>query len=381
MATWINRPNSRDVLDAAGRWKQQCLIEDRGLFSPERLWSAANADSLCKAYLGNPIVGSEKFIDKLERQLSNSPATVQKLTAECLWLLFLFVADNQMGAAAKRERITRIWSLSGSTAPESPLLSDEVLSGIANPGIAFMTKVPDELGFLLSVIRDFKNRSPDDRQGLLADAWRFGDWVDQQTGKDRRAFRHMLLYLCFPETYERISSWRHKRKIREAFEGRLPPEERNEGNQSLLATDQVLLAIRHRLEREYGTTELDFYRPPLRALWRQVEAKETPGLADEVGEGRNFWIEKTIVSGRPDRESGDYAVGKALWSPQKSKSGGDIYANMRRVKAGDVVFHLTDNEAITGVSTAAGSADDKFVGLAGTDWEGPAYRVQLTGYV
>jgi len=77
MATWINRPNSRNVLDAAGRWKQQCLIEDGSLFSPERLWSAANADSLCDAFLGNPIVGSEKFIDKLERQLSNSPATVQ----------------------------------------------------------------------------------------------------------------------------------------------------------------------------------------------------------------------------------------------------------------------------------------------------------------
>jgi hypothetical protein len=98
MATWINRPNSRDVLDAAGRWKQQCLIEDRGLFSPERLWSAANADSLCKAFLGNPIVGSEKFIDKLERQLSNSPATVQKLTAECLAIVGIVAVKPNAGA-------------------------------------------------------------------------------------------------------------------------------------------------------------------------------------------------------------------------------------------------------------------------------------------
>src|SRR5262249_24124183 len=66
--------------------------------------------------------------------------------------------------------------------------------------------------------------------------------------------------------------------------------------------------------------------------------------------------------------------------PGAVQSGGDIYANMRRIKAGDVVFHLTDNEAITSVSTAAESADDKFVGLAGTDWEGPAYRVQLEGH-
>ncbi len=239
-----------------------------------------------------------------------------------------------------------------------------------------MTKVPDEFGFLLSVIKHFKKRSPDDRQNLLTVAWRFGDWVDQQAGSDRRAFRHMLLYLCFPETYERISSWRHKRKIREALEERIPPEERNEGNQSLLATNQVLLAIRHRLEREYGTTELDFYIPPLRALWRQVGTNEAP---DDLGEGRNFWIEKTIVSGRPDRESGDQAVGKALWSPQKSKGGGDIYANMRRVKAGDVVFHLTDNEAITSVSTAVGNADDKFVGLAGTTGRGLHIEYSLRG--
>jgi len=39
-----------------------------------------------------------------------------------------------------------------------------------------------------------------------------------------------------------------------------------------------------------GTSQpaIDFYRPPLRALWRQVEAKETPGLIEELGEGRIF---------------------------------------------------------------------------------------------
>jgi hypothetical protein len=33
------------------------------------------------------------------------------------------------------------------------------------------------------------------------------------------------------------------------------------------------------------------------------------------------WIEKTIVSGRPDRATGPYALGTALWSPQKAKGG------------------------------------------------------------
>src|SRR5690606_7254171 len=41
-----------------------------------------------------------------------------------------------------------------------------------------------------------------------------------------------------------------------------------------------------------------------------------------------IWIEKTIVNGRPDRLSGDRALGNVLWSPQKSKDGKDIYKNM-----------------------------------------------------
>ena len=159
-----------------------------------------------------------------------------------------------------------------------------------------------------------------------------------------------------------------------------PPTSVRLDDWSLLATDRVLLSIRHLLEQEYETTELDFYLPPLRALWLESEPAEHTEPEGEAAEGRRFWIEKTLVSGRPDREAGEHALGQALWSPQRSKNGGDIYANMRRVKEGDVVFHLTDNHAFTGVSIAAATVDDTFAGLVGTDWEGPAYRIQLTNY-
>jgi hypothetical protein len=39
---------------------------------------------------------------------------------------------------------------------------------------------------------------------------------------------------------------------------------------------------------------------------------------------RRFWIEKTIVAGREDRLTGDNALGRALWSPQRSKDGRNI---------------------------------------------------------
>lgn len=102
---------------------------------------------------------------------------------------------------------------------------------------------------------------------------------------------------------------------------------------------------------------------------------------EEENKPSRYWLEKTIVRDRPDRLSGDYSIGRALWSPQKSKDGSDIYRNMREVQPGDVVFHLTDNEAITGVSFAASAADDSFVGLEGTPWaEDAAYLIKLDQY-
>lgn len=92
-----------------------------------------------------------------------------------------------------------------------------------------------------------------------------------------------------------------------------------------------------------------------------------------------YWIEKTIVRGRGDRESGDRALGKALWSPQKDKRGADIYKNMREVDKGDVILHLIDNSKISGVSKVKNSAD-KSHGILGTEWDGPAYLIELENY-
>lgn len=96
----------------------------------------------------------------------------------------------------------------------------------------------------------------------------------------------------------------------------------------------------------------------------------------------SVWIEKTLVEGRPDRVDGEYALGKALWSPRRNRGGGDEYATMRLVQPGDVVLHLTDSAAISGVSIVASYVSTNFQGLAGTDWEGmDGYMVRLEGYI
>jgi len=91
------------------------------------------------------------------------------------------------------------------------------------------------------------------------------------------------------------------------------------------------------------------------------------------------WIEKTLVSGRSDREDGDYSLGKRLWSPRKDARGADIYSNMREVESGDLILHLTDNEGFTGVSLASGSFIEG-QGVEESNWEGEAYIIDLEDY-
>ena len=93
-----------------------------------------------------------------------------------------------------------------------------------------------------------------------------------------------------------------------------------------------------------------------------------------------MWVEKTHVKGRPDRLDGEFALGRALWSPARSKSGGDVYRFMRDVRPGDIVLHLTDGEAVTGISRAAGSFVE-FEGVSNTQWGiQPSYLVRVDGF-
>jgi hypothetical protein len=93
------------------------------------------------------------------------------------------------------------------------------------------------------------------------------------------------------------------------------------------------------------------------------------------------WVEKTLVQDRPDRQEGPDRLGVALWSPQRSTDGRDFYANMREVRVGDLVLHLTDNEAITGFSVVAEPLDTGFGRVPGTKWAaGPCYRIALRDF-
>ena len=62
-----------------------------------------------------------------------------------------------------------------------------------------------------------------------------------------------------------------------------------------------------------------------------------------------FWVEKTYMAAKPDRQEGEFAVGSALWSPQAGKDGRDTYRFMRDVKQGDIVEAFVTERVATEV--------------------------------
>ena len=380
MARFINKRDLSPVIDTFRKWIERCLIENGSIFSDSALWTPEIVNEVRRAFVEHPDAGEDNFITKLKGQMKNTSPAAQQLMAEMLWALLLF--PSNIKDETKRQHVRAIWALSGQQLPENlPSLDDGVLVGIGSGGPGFNNHRWREMVFLIELTGALKQRSTDERRQILSDYDAFMDWIDTVPQDGFRQFRLMLRYFAFPDRVERMSSNRDRRTILEAFRV-APVKETKKWSDRLL--DDALLKLRTKLQAESPSSVLDFYEPPLKERWHRDDEDEDMGEPKVLpsGQSKRYWIEKTLVKGRPDREKGEQSLGRALWSPQRSKDGKDIYSNMRLVRPGDVVFHLTDNEAITGVSLVGEAVDESFLGLAGTEWAGrPAYRVPLNEFI
>jgi hypothetical protein len=133
-----------------------------------------------------------------------------------------------------------------------------------------------------------------DRAALLRDSKRMRKVLDDLVDEHREEFgrppqlRHILLYLLFPDDYERIASEGHKARICEAFaeviDGEAPED-----------ADDRLKVIRTRLQELLPEKELDYYWPPLRACWY------TDSEGDDIGSVQALRLKK---ADRPLRAAG-----------------------------------------------------------------------------
>lgn len=391
LSTIPNDPQTDEppILDAIQHWKRRCFLSDGSVFSNSSLWSIPNLTTLAEHFSQNPILGDETFLRKFRRQLESTSGPIKQLSAELLWLLLLF--PSNITGTRKRQNVMEVWSWSGEILNGSHPLLMLLDHGIGGAGQAFNQRRDLELTFAIRVIKSWKESQNELGPSLLEDPWAFGTWLDGIPDAPNRGLRHMILFLLFPDSYERIATAGHKNTIVSTLNNLADESMVPDGDSPGVVIDRKLLSIRNALEQKYPSQELDFYRPPIREMWQKPDNRTDSNTGSDTGDsekpraesdvGLRIWIEKTIVKGRNDREQGEHRLGAALWSPQKAKNGADIYKDMRAVREGDVVLHLIDNKQFSGISIADGPVDSTFQGLPNTAWQGPAYRVPLRDYL
>lgn len=279
----------------AQRWKEICMCGDGSILEPGReLWTEDLLAEFNKRFVDNPLMDDRKFTEKFREQLQAGPPDLKCLAAEMLWLLYLF-PRTLIKPATKCQQVREVWSWSGAPLPEDRQGLAALDHGMGNPGQGFNTYRWQELGFLWRLAAEFKRLQPMDQQRVFESPWSFVEWIDSLEDSDRRMLRHILPHLLFPDTFERIASGSHKRKIIESFRQQGDDDISKRPDVALSDTavvDWKLLRIRRRLEGENPQQPLDFYLPPYRQQWKDDGSGPSPVLREE----KQAWWEQFFDS-------------------------------------------------------------------------------------
>ncbi len=256
------------LYSAAQKWVEQSLRGERSVFTDSpTLWTLAELDELDEKFVRNPDERTGTFIEKLSEQLADATPQCCQLMAELMWVLGLF--PSNIGPDSKRRSVTEIWSWSGANlSADHQLLTDQVLGGIGSAGTAYNTHRWREVVFVITILRTLRALDKADQTEILADPWRFAEWLGRQEGAPNRQLLHILPHLIFPDTFERISSAGDKRKILAAFTDEPTALWQK---RTAIDLDRALFALRQKLEAETGAP-IDFYSDDLLSQWRGVPA-------------------------------------------------------------------------------------------------------------
>jgi 5-methylcytosine-specific restriction protein B len=333
MARHTEHDTSR-IYPVAEAFRANCLLRDGSLLSEgSSVWRPDVLDQIHKAFVATPDEGDRSFIVKFKDQVGKAGPEVVRLAAEILCVYFLF--PSNVGGARKRQVVNEVLGWAGDSLPESHLVSSAFSNGIGSGGQGYNTRRPFEIAFLIDLVIAWKKLPTDRQAAVAADPWLCQEFVDSIDEAESKQLRHMLLYLLFPDHFERIASGNHKRRIIKAFSGLVDSEPEDE--------DRAILAIRGKLEELLPNQPLDFYWSPLVEAWYDDSEGASEGAPLEViqhkkqivlygppGTGKTFRAKK--LAERVIRSAALSQMGPARYFQSQSDVAAAIQNNVHRLQ-------------------------------------------------
>ncbi|MDP2007885.1 MAG: AAA family ATPase [Rubrivivax sp.] len=322
------------IYPVADAFRNKCLLHDGSLlFEGSSVWRPDALDQIHKAFVATPDEGDRSFIVKFKDQVGKAGPEVVRLAAEILCVYFLF--PSNVGGARKRQVVNEVLGWAGDSLPESHLVSSAFSNGIGSGGQGYNTRRPFEIAFLIDLVIAWKKLPTDRQAAVAADPWLCQEFVDSIDEAESKQLRHMLLYLLFPDHFERIASGNHKRRIIKAFSGLVDAEPEDE--------DRAILAIRGKLEKLLPNQPLDFYWSPLVEAWYDDSEGASEGAPLEViqhkkqivlygppGTGKTFRAKK--LAERVIRSAALSQMGPARYFQSQSDVAAAINNNVHRLQ-------------------------------------------------
>lgn len=217
-ATRIPYPTAAPVYAAAARWRDECLLDDRSLFSGGPGSTLAQGEELVRDFVERPDAGSGTFVSKLAHQLSTtSPGAVQ-LAGELIYVHLLAARSDAMSGARKRGLVNEVLGFSQGTAFVPADLAHALEAGLVRPGTAYGTYKWKLFAFLIEALVLLKRLPLEERRSLLSDAGAFTRAMDtldmtQGAATQRAALEHLL----FPDDFPPVVSTEGRKKILERW--------------------------------------------------------------------------------------------------------------------------------------------------------------------
>lgn len=255
MARYCPGFDTDPMFEIAEAIKDRCFRNDESLLSDRVLWTEGNIHSVLDLFKSNLDKGSGKYLEKMERQLESASPEQCQLMAELNYVLQF--PQSNIGSERKTETVRTIWNWSGENLDiDIKPFSNEVLQGAFHPGQAYNTLRWKELLYLMRIVLAFKREERDKQGGLLDRPWDFSAWLEEIDQDGSRQFQHILKFLFFPDTFERIVTIKHKMGFIKDHIG-----ESIKGLQKVSETrlDELLLQARDKYQRGHPGEQFDFY--------------------------------------------------------------------------------------------------------------------------
>ncbi|RPF55261.1 AAA family ATPase [Aquisalibacillus elongatus] len=271
MAIYSERDNDRKpIYDAAEKWKNECLLNSKSLiWDGEAIWTSENMQRFRRIFIERPDESGNSFDEKLKKQLNGETEEVYKFVIELLFIYYLF--PSSISYDTKMEKIETVASWKGIEIDRSWSIFNSLKKGLGNTGMYFNVQKYFEMSYLFIVSENIKNLPLKTSESILSKPTELKKLAEEtrqnQIGK-RVQIIHALLHLLLPNYFERIVSWGNKQQIVKAYADLL------NDNATTNDLDDKLYIIREKLEEQYPSKKVDFYKEPFDEKWSSTKPKK-----------------------------------------------------------------------------------------------------------